>query len=585
MRARPPSTHVDDGHVTVRTPLVAADGTDLPPLEVAVRRAQADLLDPTASPTLPGLVAAAAARGEDLEVEGEVDALAARGAQALADRLSTAWGTGGTRVEVASTYDGGPDAGGVGLFFTRGADSWSTLLDLLAAPEADRVTHLLAVHHGEPRLRPVEAQIIQGHQQVADELGLEVVVLTTSIRALLDPHRPWVETSGPALVGAGLTASAGLRRLVLSGANPVDRPGSVGSDPQVIEAVATRRTEVVLGNPHRDRDARLAHVLTDPLARRTLQVCWEGEQAGNCGRCRKCQITMSSLLLAGDPDPARGFDAPIDLGIVRACTISDATAPLVQGLLHDLPPEHEELRRAWVDAWHTSRGEEPPVRWGTDDPAGLAGPGVPTRVAAGVRAATGLPDAPAPRPLGWRPGTVPLRPALADHHRVRARATDDLRRPRAWAVVEPHLRDGARDGAQADLALRCHDLFGAGACYLPGLLWAPDAPAVLPPDAVGALLRTARARLWWRAEGDLEPVRLVETIEQGCLPLQVMPPGPAQDLAAALVAPLAALVVAADALDDLDLSPAAVARRLGPAVDHLLAGSADRDLVAGAMRG
>ncbi len=585
MRARPPTTHVDDGHVTVRTALVADDGTDLAPYEVRIRRGEADLLDPTATPALPALTLVAAVRGEDLVVEGEVDAVAGVGAQALADRLATSWGTRRTRVALTSTYDGGPGDGGIGLFFTRGADSWSTLLDLLEGPPEDRVTHLVAVHHGEARLRPVEAQIIHGHQPVADELGLGLVVLSTSIRTLVDPYREWIETSGASLVSAGLTAAAGWRRLVMAGAHPLEQLGSVGSDPQVIGAVRTRRTEVVMGNPHRDRDARLAHVLTSPLARRTLQVCWEGEQAGNCGRCRKCQLTMSGLLLAGDPDPGAGFDGGIDPDAIRGQHISEVLETMVRGVRHDLPPEHEELRRAWDDAWTTSRGQAPPARWGTDDPPGLVGPGVPTRVATGLRAATGRPDAPATRALGWRPGAVPLRPALADHRQVRARATDDLRRPRPWAVVEPQVRDGVRDGAQADLALRCHEHFGPGACYVPGITWDPDAGPVLPPDAVAALLRTARARLWWRDEGDLEPIRLVETIEQGCLPLQVMPTGPARDLAADLVAPLSALVVPVDALGHLDLSATAVARLLGPAVDHLLAGSADRDLAAGASRG
>ncbi len=585
MRARPPTTRVDARHLTIRTELFADDGTELPPLEVRVPRSHADLLDPTATPALPGLVAVAAARGEDLRVEGAVDSRAAAGAPRLAAHLSSVWGTAGIRVEVGETYAGAGSGTGVGLFFTRGVDSWSTLLDLLAEPPGERVTHLLAVHHGEHRLRPVEAEIIHGHQRVADELGLELVVLATTIRPLLDPLRPWVETSGPALISAGLTIGAGLRRLVLAGANPVHLAGSIGSDPVAIESVSTIGTEVVLGNHDRDRDGRLAHVLTDPVARATLQVCWVGEVAGNCGHCRKCQLTMAGLLLVGDPDPTAGFDGTFDLDVVRDSQVSDELATLVRGIRDDLPPEHEELRRAWADAWATSRGEDPPTRWGTDDPPGLVGPDVPTRVAAGLRAATGRADAPAPAPLGWRPGTVALRPALADHQRIRVRAADGPTRSRPWAVIERHLRDGARDGAQADLALRCHDRFGPGACYLPGITWAPDAPPVLPRDAVAALLRRARARLWWRAAGDLEPIRLVETIEQGCLPLQVMPHGPARDLAADLAAPLAALIVADDELDDLDLSPAAVVRRLVPAVDHVLGGSADRDLAAGARGG
>ena len=74
----------------------------------------------------------------------------------------------------------------------------------------------------------------------------------------------------------------------------------------------------------------------------------------------------------------------------------------------------------------------------------------------------------------------------------------------------------------------------------------------------------------------------MESIEWGCLPLQVMPTGPAQDLVAALPAALAGLVVDDAALAVLDLSPVGVRARLDPALDHLLAGSAEHDLLMGA---
>jgi hypothetical protein len=77
---------------------------------------------------------------------------------------------------------------------------------------------------------------------------------------------------------------------------------------------------------------------------------------------------------------------------------------------------------------------------------------------------------------------------------------------------------------------------------------------------------------------------VVESIEQGCLPLQVMPAGAARDLAEVVPAPLAGLVVDEAELGDLDLSPTGVAVRLEPAVEHLLAGSAEHDLLAGAYR-
>ncbi len=580
-------TRVEGSQLVVRTELVAADGSDLAPLEVRVPVARADLLDPTATPGLTTLTTIAAARGEDLVVEGSVDEVAAANAVRLGTLLSDWWGTGTTTtVTVADTHSAPPTPhrDGVGLFFSRGVDSWSTLLDLLAEGPPDRVTHLYHLHHTTlPVLRPIEHEIVADIARIAAELELELVVVDSDARALLDPHRPWLDTYGPVIVGAGLQAGAGLGRLVMTGANRADVHYRTSADPDLVALLGTGSTEVLLGNPDRDRQERVAHVLTDPRARSTLLVCWEGGSGHrNCGRCLKCLLTMSALALAGDPDPTAGFDAPLDPDRVRELNVGHSL--FVPHLIRDLGPEHEELRRAWSDAWDRGNDVAPRARWGDDAPPPLAGPSVATRVATALWATTGQADAPTPAPLGWRPGTVPLRPAADRHHEVRALAASAPDRAVAWAVVEPHIRDGARDPHQAGLARRLHDTHGRGACYLPGILWAYLDPPALGPDAVARLLRTARARLWWRPDGDLEPLRVVETIEHGCLPLQVMPDGTAGSLAAVLPPALVPLVVAESALATLDLSPAGVTARLGPATDHLLLGSAEHDLLAGAYR-
>ncbi len=102
---------------------------------------------------------------------------------------------------------------------------------------------------------------------------------------------------------------------------------------------------------------------------------------------------------------------------------------------------------------------------------------------------------------------------------------------------------------------------------------------------MGRLLASSRSRLWWREDGDLDPLRVVESIEHGCLPLQVMPAGAAADLRAALPAGLTGLVVADDELADLDLTPGGVRSRLARAAPTLLAGSSERDLLIGAHGG
>ena len=203
MLARRPVTRVEAGHLVVRTEIEAADGTELAPLEVRVPIAQADLLDPTATPGVGPLVVLAAVRGEDLHVEGPVDARMAAGAPQIMATLADWWGLPPLAVGVDDVYDTPADGDAVGLFFTRGVDSWSTLLDLLDEPPGDRVTHLVSVRLASPTPAAVEAEIVAGHHPVAAELGLEVVEVASSAQAMLNPYRRWIDTVAPALTGAG----------------------------------------------------------------------------------------------------------------------------------------------------------------------------------------------------------------------------------------------------------------------------------------------------------------------------------------------------------------------------------------------
>lgn len=585
MIARPPTLHLDGAEITVATSLVDGDGGDLAPLTVTFPSAQADLLDATTTPWVPALVTLAAARGDDLVVQGAVDDDVAGHGQELAALLAEFYGTRTPTVTFESTERHHGTGDGTGLFFTRGIDSWSTLLDLLDAAADQRVTRLVTVLHGQPDGRATESAVAAGHQRVADELGLPLVVIATDARRHLDPLQPWHQTFAPVLVTCAGVTGAGLRRLVMASGSPASVLTATGADPRLLPFMSGP-IEVEVGNHLRDRVERAAHVLSDPLARATVQVCWEGGTAENCGRCEKCQRSMAALAAAGDRDPSAAFGGPLDPTLVpERLHNPDDQLPMIAPIVAALPPEHEELRRAWADVLIRTAGDEPPRRWGDDSVPGLAGPSVPQRVAAALRATTGSPDGPSDRPLGWRPGATPLRPRLADGDAIRAAVATAPDRRHPWVVVEHHVRDGRRDGAQADLALRLHDRFGAGPAYLPGILWAPEQPPALGAAEVGRLLGSARSRLWWRDDGDLDPLRVVETIEHGCLPLQVMPTGAAQALRASLPAGVEALVVADSELDDLDLTPVGVRTRLARAVPALLAGSAERDLLIGAHGG
>lgn len=55
-----------------------------------------------------------------------------------------------------------------------------------------------------------------------------------------------------------------------------------------------------------------------------------------------------------------------------------------------------------------------------------------------------------------------------------------------------------------------------------------------PPAAVGRLLQQADVRCWWSDHDHLDGICLLEAIEHGCVPVQVMPDDLAETLRAAL---------------------------------------------------
>jgi len=68
-----------------------------------------------------------------------------------------------------------------------------------------------------------------------------------------------------------------------------------------------------------EKTRRIAH---HPLVRRSLRVCWENPGgAYNCGRCRKCLMTMAALEALGVRKKITSFPAEFDLGAMSSLKI------------------------------------------------------------------------------------------------------------------------------------------------------------------------------------------------------------------------------------------------------------------------
>jgi len=88
-------------------------------------------------------------------------------------------------------------------------------------------------------------------------------------------------------------------------------------------------------------------------------------------------------------------------------------------------------------------------------------------------------------------------------------------RPMAWCVLD---RANEETAALVDLLVQS---WGPGLCYLAGPWANATRAAVLPQSAASRILRASRTRVWSSASGVPDRNRVMESLEHGCLPLQV----------------------------------------------------------------
>jgi hypothetical protein len=85
----------------------------------------------------------------------------------------------------------------------------------------------------------------------------------------------------------------------------------------------------------------------------------------------------------------------------------------------------------------------------------------------------------------------------------------------AWCVLDLASEETA---ALVDLLV---ESWGPGICYLGGPWGDATRPAVLPQFAASRILRVSRTRVWPSVSDVPDRIRVMESLEHGCLPLQV----------------------------------------------------------------
>jgi hypothetical protein len=221
-------------------------------------------------------------------------------------------------VEVAAPVEGPemrPGARGrVAAFFSGGVDSWSVVLgepeltDLIFVKGFDLrpgvADHAALATETEARLREAAAEL---------ELGFHVV--DTNLRALSDPLIDWNVYCGAALDAIALFLAPRFERVRLAGDTDYETQVPSGISRLVDQLWSSERLEIVQAGGRKNRIERLRAIADHALVQQTLRVCWENPGAAyNCGRCRKCLVTMIALEALGVRDSFATFPTELDLG-------------------------------------------------------------------------------------------------------------------------------------------------------------------------------------------------------------------------------------------------------------------------------
>lgn len=202
----------------------------------------------------------------------------------------------------------------VAAFFSGGVDSWATVLN---NPD---ITHLVFVRGADIRIDDHELgdHVETRLRAVASELGLSLYVIETNVRELSDRLFPWDAYYGCALAACALTLAPAVERVLIAGSADYETKPNRGTDPLVDHLWGTECLEVAHDGGRFSRVERLEHIAGHPAVQRSLRVCWENRDgAYNCGRCRKCLMTMVPLEALGVRDRFATFPPRLDLDAVR----------------------------------------------------------------------------------------------------------------------------------------------------------------------------------------------------------------------------------------------------------------------------
>lgn len=213
--------------------------------------------------------------------------------------------------------------------FSGGVDGTFTAIRHSRSSREDAypLTDVMMVHGFDvPLTKQVQfEQLAERVRPLIDELGLNLHLLRTDLRAITEPLQVWEDSFGALMASALHTFSSTHRYALLGSGEPYSNiyyPW--GSTPATDHLLSGDRMSLILDGSGFSRNQKCELIATCPTALRTLKVCWEGPDGSrNCGHCEKCVRTKLNLMACGIDTPAC-FSEPFDIRDLKKIRLKQA---------------------------------------------------------------------------------------------------------------------------------------------------------------------------------------------------------------------------------------------------------------------
>ena len=277
-----------------------------------------------ANPFLAALLLPSMRKKEDLTIEGDVSPKLLTNTRSIMN-LVEGWKVGFEKVSVKGKAKSGKTSplnlnlSYSASFFTGGVDSFYTFLK--HNKKKDGITHFIFIHGCDIPLENKEFfdDALKSVQIIAKEAGVEVIVVETNMRTILEQHLEWEWELGSALSSVALFLSNGLKKVYIPSGLRSDQLGPYGTHPELDPLFSTEKLEIIHDGCESSRIEKVANsIAKSPLALKYLRVCCQIIKGKyNCNECVKCEQTKMELLCAGALNKAKTLTHTIDVDLVR----------------------------------------------------------------------------------------------------------------------------------------------------------------------------------------------------------------------------------------------------------------------------